>query len=252
LYSTASYQAHDLTGIQLGSLSEAPSNYIAGWNFAGQDMASATFQWAIVTGANFSRANLANTAFNGNFLVNTDLSLADTRGSQGMDLTGAILTNTIRPDGQVIGLDLSAGQTLVVRNNNGNSTILPPLGPIGISVSDHLTMGAGTLSLSFDADPWNSLISFAPGIPVSLAGGTLELTFREGVDPAGQVGRVFHVFEWTGVSPTGELIVSSSYRWDISRLYTDGDVTMTAVPEPSTVVLAIPGVIVLLASRRRR
>ena len=35
----------------------------------------------------------------------------------------------------------------------------------------------GTLRLVFDADPWDSTISFAPGIPVA-RGGTLELDLR--------------------------------------------------------------------------
>src|SRR5262249_40016057 len=52
LNSTASYQAHDLTGIGLyGDLS--------GWNFAGQNLTKASFGGNL-TGANLSAANLAN------------------------------------------------------------------------------------------------------------------------------------------------------------------------------------------------
>ena len=81
--------------------------------------------------------------------------------------------------------------------------------------------------------PWDSTISFAPGIPVAL-GGTLELTFAPGVNVATQSGRTIDLFDWTGVTPTGAFTVSSPYTWNLTNLYTTGEVTLTAVP-------AIPG-----------
>ena len=89
----------------------------------------------------------------------------------------------------------------------------------------------GTLRMVFEADAWDSTISFAPGIPVTL-GGTLELTFADDVNLASQVGRTFDLFDWTGVNPTGAFAISSPYAWDLSNLYTTGEVTLTAVPEP--------------------
>ncbi len=83
--------------------------------------------------------------------------------------------------------------------------------------------------LVFDADPWDSTISFAPGIPVAL-GGTLELTFAPDVNVATQIGRTIDLFDWTGVTPTGAFTVSSPYTWNLSKLYTTGEVTLTAVP----------------------
>jgi amidase len=85
----------------------------------------------------------------------------------------------------------------------------------------------------FEADAWDSTISFAPGIPVAL-GGTLELTFADDVNLAGQVGRTLDLFDWTGVTPTGAFTIASPYMWDTSNLYTTGQVTLTAVPEPSS------------------
>ena len=87
----------------------------------------------------------------------------------------------------------------------------------------------GTLRLVFDADPWDSTISFAPGIPVAL-GGTLDLTFAPGVDVATQSGRTIDLFDWTGVTPTGAFTVSSPYTWNLTNLYTTGEVTLAAVP----------------------
>jgi len=60
----------------------------------------------------------------------------------------------------------------------------------------------------FESDDWDSLISFTPGIPV-IRGGTLDLTFAPEVDPATQYGRTFHIFDWTGVNPTGTFTVTS-------------------------------------------
>ena len=87
----------------------------------------------------------------------------------------------------------------------------------------------GTLRLVFDADPWDSTISFAPGIPVT-RGGTLDLTFAADVNVASQIGRTIDLFDWTGVTPTGTFTVSSPYTWNLSKLYTTGEVTLAAVP----------------------
>ena len=107
-------------------------------------------------------------------------------------------------------------------------------GPLPIVVDQHLAMDAtGTLRLVFDADPWDSTISFAPGIPVA-RGGTLELTFAADVNLASQIGRTIDLFDWTGVTPTGAFTVSSPYTWNLSKLYTTGEVTLTALA-------AIPG-----------
>jgi hypothetical protein len=91
-----------------------------------------------------------------------------------------------------------------------------------------MTDGA-ELQLCFDADAWGSLVSFEPGIPVQI-GGTLELTFAEDVDVAAQVGRTLHIFEWTGVSPVGEFQVTAPLAWDLSNLYSTGEVRLIAVP----------------------
>ena len=74
------------------------------------------------------------------------------------------------------------------------------------------------------------------GIPVTL-GGTLELTFAADVNLASQVGRTFDLFDWTGVSPSGTFAVSSPYRWDLSNLYTTGEITLVSVPESNTLLL---------------
>jgi hypothetical protein len=150
-----------------------------------------------------------------------------------VNLTGATLHNTIATDGTIEGLDLTVRERLVVRDDDGVPDPPPhdwltPRPPIPITVADHLTMPEdGVLELRFGGDSWGSLISFQAEIPVQL-GGTLELTFAKDVDPAPQLGHSLHLFNWTGVSPTGQFTVSSLYDWDLASLYTTGEVTLLA------------------------
>ena len=292
LYSTASYQAHDLRGFKLNGNHE-------GLNLASQNLANADFHGANLTnsnlsqanltgadfsvfydpyyggwetnltGANLSQANLTNAKFSGysysiydenigevviiipganltganltgayaqaNFQYAT-LSGADTRGANFnfATLAGANTSNLIQSDGHIAGLDLTSGASLVVRDYDGNPAASPPTGPLPIVVEQHLAMNAtGALRLVFDADAWDSTISFTAGIPVAL-GGTLELAFAPGVNVATQSSRTIDLFDWTGVTPTGAFTVSSPYTWDLSNLYTTGEVTLAALP-------ALPG-----------
>jgi Asp-tRNA(Asn)/Glu-tRNA(Gln) amidotransferase A subunit family amidase/uncharacterized protein YjbI with pentapeptide repeats len=209
LYSTASYMAKDLHGISLFQ------NDLAGWNLSDQYLG-----WADLRGA---------------ILEATILTGADTRGLFFDSLNGAVLRNTILPDGRISGLDLNAGESFVLRDHEeGPDFGAGPKPPIAVTVLEKWTMDEhSTLEMVFKSDPWDSLISFEPGIPVQL-GGTLELTFADGVNVVTQIGHTLRIFDWTGVSPTGAFTVSSPYTWDLSKLYTTGEVTLSAVP-------AIPG-----------
>ena len=166
-----------------------------------------------------------------------NLSGADGRGAnfQFAVLTGANTANLIQSYGNIAGLDLTAGASLVVRDYDGNPAAYPtPASPLSIVVDERLAMDAtGTLRLMFDADPWDSTIYFAPGIPVTL-GGTLDLTFAPGVNVATQSGRTIDLFNWTDVTPTGAFTVSSPYSWNLTDLYTTGEVTLSAQ-------VAVPG-----------
>jgi hypothetical protein len=136
----------------------------------------------------------------------------------------------IKSDGHIAGLNLAAGESLTVRDYDGNPTASPPIGPLPIIVDQSLTISAaGTLRMVFDANAWDSTISFAPGIPVT-RGGALELTFASDVNLASQVGRTIDLFDWTGVTPTGTFNVTSPYTWNLTNLYTTGEVTLTAAP----------------------
>jgi hypothetical protein len=69
-------------------------------------------------------------------------------------------------------------------------------------------------------------------------------------DVSALVGRTLHIFNWTGVTPTGAFAVSSPYAWDLSNVYTTGEVTFIAIPEPATLVLAALSFAPLACQRR--
>lgn len=225
LYSTASYRAKDLRGITI-------NGDLSGWKLGGQ--------------------NLTNAKLRSTVLTNTDLVGADTRGA--LDLTDAklalaVTANMIRPDGALRGLDLGGGRMLQVRDYDGDTTAAA--NPIAIHVRSGMnTAPDGLLAMVFEADDWGSTISFEPGVPVTL-GGTLELAFAPGTDVVTQIGRTFDVFDWTGVTPTGRFSVSSRYEWDLSGLYTTGDITLLT-PEPASLAMLVLGSFFFTRRRNQR
>ena len=219
LYSTASYQTQNLQGISL------QGDNLTGWDFSGQNL----------TNADLSNGTLANANFTG----------ADLRGAKGSPLGLATTSNTILPDGALQGLVLDESNPMLdIRNYSGDI-------PVHVQQRMILTEGA-SLVLELDGSPWGSTISFDSGIPVTL-GGNLELDLVAGVDPANLVGDSYDLFNWAGVSPSGQFAnigndLPPGYSWDTSQLYTTGQVTL--VPEPSALALLAAGAATLVSCVR--
>ncbi len=159
-------------------------------------------------------------------------------------LAAANSTNAILPSGHVNGLNLAAGESMLIRNYQGN---------IAITIDDSMTMAAGSvLNILLDDEAWGSTISLADGLTPDLAG-TLQLGFAPGIDLQEQIGRTFTLFNWNGQLPPTcrfDEIVTPGCRWDLGNLYTTGQATLINVPEPATLsLLALGG---LLTVRRRR
>jgi uncharacterized protein YjbI with pentapeptide repeats len=232
LYSTASYQKKNLRGVNF-------YESLYNWDLSGQDLTSANFGQAILSGtclrgAILINANLSPPSFGSAYDV--DFSGADMRGSYFYLGNSPITTNTILSDGTITGLDLTNHRTLTIRDDDGGLSPLRtvPRDPISILVKNKMLMdSSGTLRLIFDSDDWGSLIFFDPSISVAL-GGTLELAFAPDTDVSTQFGRKIQIFDWTGVTPLGQFEIVSPYTWDLSNLYTTGSIML--IPEPSTTI----------------
>ena len=213
-------------------------------------MAYAYLPGATLTGANLTSANLAFAHLTGATLTGANLAGADLRRSARDCYSNSsnTTTNTILTDGTIEGLSLDANNpTLLVRNYSDV--------PIQVLQKMSLSPGA-SLVLQFDDNPWGSTICFDAGIPVALDG-TLELDYVGEDGAASLLGDSFQVFDWTGVSPLGAFASISSnlpagYSWDTSQLYTTGDVTLVAIPEPSSLALLGAGATLLLGYAWRR
>jgi uncharacterized protein YjbI with pentapeptide repeats len=239
LYETTSYQARDLGPLGMFG------NDLRGWDFASQDMAESEFREANLDDVRFERANLSNSNFSEASLRNADLTTADLRGSAGANLSQALVSNLIRPDGTIAGLSLTTGEELVVRDHDGSTYSDVASGPIAIRVHEHFSVfEQASLRLIFDDDPWDSVISFEQGVPVQFDG-ELKLEFAPGTDVRNQIGRSFQVFDWSGVDAASGLNVSTQYRWDLSKLRTAGTITLLAVPEPNTAWLFLSAILSL-------
>jgi autotransporter-associated beta strand protein len=275
LYSTASYQAQNLQGINLESfnltgwdfsrqnLANANLSYgtLTNANLTGATVAGANFEFTTITesqfyctgsyhaqnledinlafdnlvGWDFSGQNLSNANFNQANSTNANFSGADLRGEYGLALdSGNNATNTILAYGTIQGLSLSSNNpTLLVRNYSGGSIYNG--GSYPIHILQGMSMSPGTsLVFQFDGNPWDSRILFAAGIPVAL-GGNIELGLAPGTNPAALLGQSLQLFDWTGVSPSGQFaqVVSdlpTRYSWNTSALYTLGQVALTLSP----------------------
>jgi uncharacterized protein YjbI with pentapeptide repeats len=302
LYSTASYRAKDLSGIDLGGIQGAGGNDLTDWDFSDQDLtgasffqsevANANFEGATVTWTNlgwaygFTKEQLYSTAsyqakdlrgmtflfysderdwnFIGQNLMDASFPSWDVFNSanfEGADLRAVFdfddnfrPRNAILHDGSIAGLELLSGDILRVRDDDGIAPApnrwFTRRSTIAVTTQDNLTMtDGGVLELIVEADSWDSLISFEPGIPVQL-GGMLELTFADDIDLSSQVGRTLRIFDWTGISPSGHFTIQSPYVWDLTNLYTTGEVTLIAVPEPAVSSPLVASALALAASCR--
>jgi hypothetical protein len=85
-------------------------------------------------------------------------------------------------------------------------------------------------------------------------GGTLKLLPWAGFAP--QVGQRFDLFDWGSTAGQFDSIDSSAFGaatvWDFSRLYVDGSIGVTAVPEPGTWALWLAGLLGVGRVVRRR
>jgi uncharacterized protein YjbI with pentapeptide repeats len=227
LYTTASYASADLsgfgvTGIDLPGVNFATKN-LTGASLLSSQFVGAAFTSANLTNASFADSNLANANLTGANLSGANFSRTDLRGATGWTPTGSTtVRNTICPDGSIQGLVLAANEGLVVRNN-----------PIAITVTQSASFDQSSTLQFLLGNTWTSTIAF-PGLSPALAG-LLQLNFAPGLNLPSQLGHTYRLFDWTGASPAGTFTFSSPYKWDISHLYSTGEVTLLNLLTPGDI-----------------
>jgi autotransporter-associated beta strand protein len=129
----------------------------------------------------------------------------------------------------------------------GNSPTLQTLSSFNQGSSGTLIMELGGLlrGTQYDALNVNGTMTF---------GGTLNVNLISGYMPAS--GASFNLFDWGSASGTFATLnlpaLTSGLSWNTSSLYTDGTISVSAIPEPSTYA-AIFGLAALgFAALRRR
>jgi uncharacterized protein YjbI with pentapeptide repeats len=240
LESTASYKNRVLTGVNLSQQD------LQNWDFRSQDLRGASFQNSDLRGA--------------------ALELSDLRGSLlPTNLTGIELGRSILSDGALQTLQIMDGETLTIRaapvltpitpTGGGRPPITPPVIPLGVKVTSSVAGVQGVLELLLDGNDWTSTIKFNALGQVTLAG-ELKLSFEEFALPAAAVGKSFDLFDWPLLGPMGEFNITTdpSQVWDLSSLYTTGEVRLVAVlPEPSSslMIASLLTFAAVLRGRRR-
>jgi uncharacterized protein YjbI with pentapeptide repeats len=251
---SANLRISNLTGANLeranlatGSLERAN---LTGANLADSVLNGVNLQQAILTGADLHSARLLGASLQraslvGANLTDADFSFADLSRTilSGADLRGATLayatldgiqlSNVILPDGTVawVSLPQHEGNQLL----NSQLLVRDYDGQVPIVMEGSVTIqSGGELKLLLDDGAWDSTVAFAPNTNVEL-GGRLVLDFAAEVLPATQVGRTFDLFDWSEAQRTGvfAVVTQPQWRWDLSQLYTTGEVTLLAVPEPA-------------------
>lgn len=220
-------------------------------DFTDANLRGTTFDDTELNYVNFNGANLTHTDFYADEKGRNDGTGADARSAtQFGHASGFIITrNLVYPDGHVEGIDLQSGEVWRLWDYNHET-------PLPIAVEGDASFAAtGALRVVFEDQLWGSTISFSPGGDV-VFDGTLQLLFSEDVARADMVGTTFDLFDFGDVVPSGQFGAVTSEPgmiWNLSDLYTAGTVTLVAIPEPSTLILAAGGLLGLsLAGCRRR
>ena len=238
LYSTSSYQTKTLSdfGFNLSG------DNLSAWNFNEQNLNFANFINANLSNTSFVNADLRQAQFSFSpstpIFAGTNLSDADLRGTAIINFSGAITHNTIMggggagvPDGTIAPLSLASGEKLIIRDG----------GTIFVDQGFSL-QATSVLHLAIDGTVWGSTLYIDSGVSPQLAG-ILDLEFAAGTSATLLVGASFRLFNWNGQLAPGQhfdqIISQPGYVWDTSKLYTTGLVTLTAVPEPATILLAL-------------
>lgn len=260
---STSFFSSDLTGASLAEANAVKARFdrsnLTNANLSGADLTRARFSGSNLTNADLSNTSLRNAFFvrgaapNGTIFTGANLTGADLRGSNyywdypspDMNITNAIIPIAGSDVSLIQDLDLTAGKVLdLVQVNN---SIVQVVGPAKIGAG-------GLLRLSFDPNAFTGIeLWFQTTVFEQSGTATLELGFIDGVDPVELIGRSFGLFVYDGggIEAHSAFVVESPYTWDLTNLYW-GEITLLAVPEPTSFALFTTGLLSAAYVRSQR
>ncbi len=165
------------------------------------------------------------------------------------DVLGDSVTNRITFNGYVKGLGTFENVTM-------NGTFAPGLSPT-ISNVNNLNLGTNSI-LDMEIGGLVAGTQFDKLIDAGNLSfdGTLKITLINGFNPT--LGQSFDLFDWTVLSGNFSSFdfsfasLDSGLVWDTSNLYSNGSITVSAVPEPSAILyLFATGALASLPRRRK-
>lgn len=119
-----------------------------------------------------------------------------------------------------------------------------------INVNGNLTLSSGSFS-NFEISTAGDIADLAISSALLTFGGTLNVTRIGGALVAGDT---FNLFDWSSATGTFSTVnlpsLDTGLEWDQSSLYSNGQISVAAIPEPSAALLG--GLAVLALLRRRR
>lgn len=150
--------------------------------------------------------------------------------------------------GALIGGTGTVGNLVV----NDSGSFAPGDGGIeSINITGNLTLDSGSIS-NFEINPAGNASDVAIATAQIAFGGTLNVSNIGGALIA---GNLFNLFDWGSTSGAFTTVnlpsLGAGLAWDQSNLYSNGEITVVAVPEPNAAML-IGGIGMLALCRRRR
>lgn len=160
--------------------------------------------------------------------------------------TSTSLLTTVKT-GATLGGTGTVGAVVV----DSNGIFAPGDGGIeSLNVSGNLTLSSGSIS-NFEINTAGDIADLAISSALLTFGGTLNVT---SIGSALVAGDTFNLFDWSSATGTFSTVnlpsLDSGLAWDQSSLYSSGQISVTAVPEPAAALLGGLGMLALLRRRR--
>lgn len=160
--------------------------------------------------------------------------------------TSTSLLTTVKT-GATLGGTGTVGAVVV----DSNGIFAPGDGGIeSLNVSGNLTLSSGSIS-NFEINTAGDIADLAISSALLTFGGTLNVT---SIGSSLVAGDTFNLFDWSSATGTFSTVnlpsLDSGLAWDQSSLYSSGQISVTAVPEPAAALLGGLGMLALLRRRR--